>query len=425
MKLICSPHADSLPEPSSGVIPALLYGRSDVDKSASVGAAIIEDVRKAKLHPARRAWDFLSLSLAVATADLAVPRKRSSNGWTRELDLDIAVTEPDFWSAQSGRIQDMLRFLTTDIWNVRFIGGGYTFDPPKHADRPQEECVTLLSGGADSLIGAIDLITSGTRPFAVSQTVHGDGEKQTLFAQMFPGGLRHLKTNHNARYPGEGDGDQRARSMVFFAYGVLAASTVQRFDNGGNVVLYAPENGFISVNPPLTEARIGSLSTRTTHPVYVARLQNLLRAAELNITITNPYQFRSKGEMFQDCRDQELLKKMASVSTSCSRYERHGMQHCGRCVPCLIRRAAFHRWGQTDTTTYKYEDLSAPNGHHPSFDDVRCAAMAIAAAKADGVDSLLGATLASPLVDDVRPYRIVVERGLQELEVLFDVLGVT
>ena len=37
-----------------------------------------------------------------------------------------------------------------------------------------------------------------------------------------------------------------------------------------DVTLYMCENGFISINPPLTDARLGSLSTRTTHPVYLS-----------------------------------------------------------------------------------------------------------------------------------------------------------
>ncbi len=157
----------------------------------------------------------------------------------------------------------------------------------------------------------------GKTPYVVSQTVHGDGEKQTLFANSIGNGLSHFKTNHNARFDGEGDGDQRARSLVFFAYGVLIASSLQRFADGDSVPLYACENGFISINPPLTGARLGSLSTRTTHPVYLAQLQDLLRASGLAVDILNPYQFKTKGEMFTDCLDQGSLRQFASVSTSC------------------------------------------------------------------------------------------------------------
>lgn len=425
MKLVYRPLCDSLPEMDDATIPVLLYGRADAKEMASVGAAIVEEVRRAKVQPSQRAWDFLTLAISVATADLAVSRASSPNGWTRELELDIAVAEPEFWNSLSTSVEQALQFLTTDIWTIRFSGGGHRYKPPKEVDQPNETSVALLSGGADSLVGVIDLVTDGEKPFVVSQTVHGDGVKQTEFGRTIGGGLRHLKTNHNAKYLGDGDGDQRARSIVFFAYGVLAASTTKQGLDGQVVPLYACENGFISINPPLTEARLGSLSTRTTHPVYVTKLQNILTKAVLNVDIKNPYRLKTKGEMFHECKDQDLLKRLAPISTSCGRYERHGMQHCGRCVPCLIRRAAFHRWGNGDSTGYKFEDLSAPNGHHPSFDDVRCAAMAISTAKDEGVDKLLGATLASEHIADAAPYRDIVQRGLDELDNLFAAIGVT
>ena len=270
MKLVCSPNAKELPDLSPDVMPVLLFGRADPDRMASVGAAIVEDARSAKLVPSQRAWDFLSLALAVATADLAVPRKASTNGWTRNLELEIAVNEPDLWNENTELIQNLMRFLTTDLWFIRFTGLGYSYEPPNKPSTFTEECVSLLSGGADSLVGMLDLVSTGVRPFAVSQTVHGDGEKQSLFSNSIGGGLTHFKTNHNARYSGDGDGDQRARSMVFFAYGVLVASALQRSLDGEEVLLYACENGLISINPPLTDARLGSLSTRTTHPVYLA-----------------------------------------------------------------------------------------------------------------------------------------------------------
>ena len=52
--------------------------------------------------------------------------------------------------------------------------------------------------------------------------------------------------------------------------------------------LIVPENGFISINVPLTFARSGSSSTRTTHPYYFKLFQELLLNLGLNIEIFNP-----------------------------------------------------------------------------------------------------------------------------------------
>ena len=51
-------------------------------------------------------------------------RDDSPDGWTRQLELEVAVSDPAFWTAQSDLLNDMLRFLTTDIWNVSFMEGG-------------------------------------------------------------------------------------------------------------------------------------------------------------------------------------------------------------------------------------------------------------------------------------------------------------
>ena len=71
-----------------------------------------------------------------------------------------------------------------------------------------------------------------------------------------------------------------------------------------------------------------------------------------------------------------LIQQHAHTSTSCGRFFRFGYIHCGRCVPCLVRRAAFRRWGRSDPTPYKYTDLSKQDSEHAEFDDVRAAAMA-------------------------------------------------
>jgi hypothetical protein len=61
----------------------------------------------------------------------------------------------------------------------------------------------------------------------------------------------------------------------------------------------------------------------------------------------------TKGQMLAKCSDPTFA---ASVNTmSCSRpatrnarLEGAGTRHCGRCVPCIIRRAALHKAGISD-----------------------------------------------------------------------------
>ena len=322
------------------------------------GKAARHDIRRRRFQCASRAWDLLSIALSVVTADFAALRRQSPDGWTREIELDIAVADAPFWTGQTGMLAKALAFLTTDRWTLRFHEGGMQMAPPRNPVRPQEDCVVLLSGGLDSLVGAIDLADAGHRCFAISQTVRGDAEKQVDFAARIGGGLGHLQLNHNAKSPGVKESSQRVRSLIFIAFGVLAATALQRYHDGDQVPLYVCENGFIAINPPLTGSRLGGLSTRTAHPEFLGRLQTVLDAADLGAEIVNPYGAKTKGEMLRECANQPLLKAEAVRSTSCGRFQRFNYRQCGRCVPCQVRRAAFLVLGGIpDTTTYVYEQL--------------------------------------------------------------------
>jgi hypothetical protein len=175
-----------------------------------------------------------------------------------------------------------------------------------------------------------------------------------------------------------------------------------------------PENGFISLNPPLTRSRIGSLSTRTAHPSFISGFQALLDFVGLNVQITNPYQLKTKGEILLECKDQTMLGRLAHLSTSCGRFLRNGYQQCGRCTPCLIRRASFLKWGTKDKTRYVFPDLSIDDKNHARFDDVRSAAMAVSEAQTIGFDDWF-VRAAEISGNNLKQLRAVAKRGIAEL----------
>lgn len=351
----------------------LLYGRPTRTGTVTAGAAIRASIARLGLNPDEKAWDFLSLALSVVSADFHEKRSRSVDGWTRDIELFISVAERDLWAPQSAALESALSFLTTDRWKICFYPGG---ENPALSDGslfsngayPDRSSVALLSGGLDSLIGAIDLSAKGELPVAVAHTVRGDGQKQRHFASMIGDGMPLMQLNHNVKFDIEPrETSQRARSFIFIAYAILVATSLQRYRSGETVPIYISENGFIALNPPLTLARVGSLSTRTVHPVYINRLQNCLDNLGIRVRLINPYSGRTKGEMLKECLNQTLLVKHATHSTSCGRFQRHKYEHCGRCLPCQIRRSAFLAWGQEDATFYAYEYL----GSIADFDDVR------------------------------------------------------
>jgi hypothetical protein len=274
-------------------------------------------------------------------------------------------------------------------------------------------------------VGAIDLVEDSRHPLVVSQIVRGDSDAQRLFAHEIGGGLEHLQLNHNARTGGyKADTSQRSRSLVFIALAVLVASGLERYAAGDRITLYLNENGFIAINPPLTPARVGSLSTRTAHPAFVNIIQEILHNVGLRVDIVNPYLTMTKGEMLRRCQNKELLASLAPRSTSCGRFQRYGYRHCGRCLPCQIRRAAFIKWNAEDLTEYVYQDLGRDDHDHAAFDDVRTVALAIAMAKRGDLDRLIGASLSAVGQAERAGIKTMIHRGIDELAALHTALGI-
>lgn len=424
MKVICRPNPPPL-DPIDGVAFSL-FERPSQQGVGRIAAAMPRSLRREGIYPSQRVWDFLVIALSVAAADQGCLRKTSPDGWTREIQLEVSVIDHEFWGARTPLFNDVLRFLTGDIWQLTFVPGGV--QPPtqlRFTDRRlRGDCVCLLSGGVDSLIGAIDEVASGKCPVLVSQKSRGDASLQRLFAKTIGEDLSHLQLSHAIRPPGEAERSQRARSLVFVAYGVLAASVLPKYAQRDNVDLFVPENGFISLNIPLTPLRVGSLSTRTTHPFFIEQLQQILFDVGINVRLVNPYQFNTKGEMLADCSDQSRLLELVFDSTSCSRFSRFNYEHCGRCVPCLVRRSAFLRWGHKDETIYRFDDLSIPDTQHLGFDDVRSIAFATHQVSRLGIEAWAGDALNRVQLGDFAPYVTLAERGVAELRAFLHKAGV-
>lgn len=417
MRIYFTPEGNTLQVPNTD-LKVILFSKSKIHSEGYIGNSITEKVKTEKLNPAPKAWDLLSIALSVIAADHAGHRKKTHDGWTRNFDLTIAVNDSHFWNNQAGLLAKQLGFLTSDRWKLTFVDGGFQ---PKQSiiQDPENDSVTLLSGGLDSFIGIIDLFSKGLKPIAVSQVVNDDSRKQKDIVGLFTPHIRLIQFNHNVKVPNhESPPSQRARSIIFLAYGVLVASSLKKHKSGQEVTLFMCENGYISLNPPLTRIRIGSLSTRTTHPIFLSHFQKLLDNTGLKIRIENPYQEKTKGEMLEECLNQDILKSYASNTTSCGRYRVHKHMHCGRCVPCLIRRAAFKRWGQPDKTAYKYENLAQKSDDYANYDDVKSAALAISEVKIKGLEAWLGAYLNTSILGDTSSYKKTIVNGLSELEKL-------
>lgn len=394
----------------------------------------IEHIRGIGLCPSERAIDLLLLAGVLTAADTRISREtESQDRWTREIDLHLPVSEPGIWNGTTDLLANMLRFLTGDIWRIYFRQrpDGLRLAVPSESLRIfHPSSVSLFSGGLDSFIGAIDLFSEGERPLLVSHYWDGitskhQGHCAEVLKQRFPGlflePLRARVGFPKNLVPGvKGENTLRGRSFLFFALATLAASAI-----GENVVVHVPENGLISLNVPLDPLRLGSLSTRTTHPYYMARFNELLITVGLGVRLENRYRHQTKGQMVAGCTDLVMLQREARDTMSCSaptkyRYLHRGPMHCGHCVPCLIRRAALmHGLGQDDTP-YAIADLHAStlDTNKARGTDVRSFQLALARLARNPDRARLEIHRPGPLVDhpdDLARYETVYIEGMHEV----------
>lgn len=417
MKILCS-SINALPQSLSANTRAFTF--LEASSRANIGRIACgwqRELEHAGYVPSIPVWDFMLFCFAVYAADVAVLRKGSADGWTRQIELDITLNDPGPWEANKVTAENMLRVLTGDFWTLQFLPGGPT--PPRgQRQLCDRDCIALLSGGLDSLIGGIDVTAQGRKPIFVSQLAFEDSVRQITYAKALGGGDWHQQWSHKIVFKGKKETSTRARSMAFYGLAVLATSLliIDRPE------ILVPENGFISINPPLLPGRMASFSTRTTHPQFMGLLQKLLDVVGVDAHLSMPYRFMTKGEMLVQCANQTLLASYACDTTSCGRFRTYNRTHCGRCVPCMVRKAAFQHWGFSDTTRYKFSALSTAG--KTSADDPMAVACAVLAVEQRGIDSFLGATLTFASDTDRPHYRRVVEHGLAELAALLRKDGV-
>lgn len=314
--------------------------------------------------------DLVRIALSAFAADRSELREGGGSNWNqRQLELELPVSDPTAWNAVADELAGVLGFLSGDSWTLSFVqeqAQGDAVPLPDVTTAPTR--VVLLSGGADSAIGGLysrSLLAADEHHVLLSHfsnTMLAPIQRHVAedLERLIPGpGQEHVvvhlgrgsKRINGTSYPSEST--SRSRSLLFLALGLAVASIHK-------VPLWIPENGFASINPPLGPERLGSLSTRTTHPAFLQGLSAALAKVGAHSVIENPFANDTKGAMYQrvvDLVGTDEASTFLSATHSCALtgQRSHGISAevpCGVCFGCVLRRASFASSGVVDTTSY-------------------------------------------------------------------------
>ena len=303
--------------------------------------------------------DLFYLSTVVYGIDRALSRHIFSiDGWSRELNVTMKLQHSELFNVHKDLINRMLSFLTGDIWTIDYEHVDMTAMRVTNLPEMDEDYgqVNLFSGGMDSFIGAIDYLAAPHQGklCLISHYDHKmkgplEDQNNALDAlEPYADDFYHLPSV--AVFPiTSNEKTCRSRSFVFIAIASLVASYKK-------IKIVVPENGSVSLNFPLSPSRRAACSTRTTHVLFIKQLNELLVSLGSPIDIENPYEFDTKGAMVRNCKNRDLLLATVNSTNSCGKrnMKQHmtdtTASHCGRCMPCMYRRASLT--GYLDLTTY-------------------------------------------------------------------------
>ncbi len=311
----------------------------------------------------QREQDLLEIAATVFAADGSIrrggpTRPHMGADWRRNLKFSIPVSDPAHWSRPQIRraIEDAVAFLTED--DVTF---SFTQKPVEPEAEPfldldptgrlfEADRIIMFSGGLDSYAGALETLSQTSEKVVLvthrsaQKTIPRQVELGNSFDEIFRERYLHLHVVARRCRGGAQDTTQRSRSFLFAALGqaVAKAFSARR--------LSFFENGVISHNLPLGRQIVGTMATRTTHPLSLRLLNNLCELAlEDSVAIDNPYQWLTKTEVVRRIAENGGRDRiMRAVSCTSIRQQDSVRTHCGACSQCLDRRFAIVAAGLED-----------------------------------------------------------------------------
>lgn len=302
-----------------------------------------------------RLIDLLEVAAYVYASDAAIRRggligEHLGSDWRRRLSFEIPVRSPELWNDRRVKepLVETLRLLTEDDYEFSFVPSAAPGERERYfgflgEGEPEVDAVHLLSGGLDSLAGALDdLVSRGNRAVLVSH--HSSTKLQRVQTELVrdlrdragTNRLFHVPVDMKMRNGSNRETTHRSRSFFFAAMGATAALMF----HVDRVHFY--ENGVVSLNLPTSGQVVGTLATRSTHPQVLDGFSRLFSAVlDRPVTVSNPFIWKTKTEIVETIRDlgaQGLIRSTRSCAEVRQMTTAHS--HCGLCSQCIDRRFA-------------------------------------------------------------------------------------
>jgi 7-cyano-7-deazaguanine synthase in queuosine biosynthesis len=305
----------------------------------------------------------------------------------------VPVEEPKRWKGLTEILNGFVGFVSHDRWQFEFERLPVT-TKRKRVDRrlPANACVSLFSGGLDSLCGAASALTRGESPILVTHAPPGPqraaGTIQTLSRQLgvSDAEVRYVgfqfqasdrtKGGTRSQFP---ERSRRTRPALFLS---LAGAVALEC---GVPRIYLNENGVLAINLPFQPHLIGSLVSRHAHPETMRRFELLLAGlwdGSDAPEVTNPFANMTKGEQIKilgPARDlalntisceyagQQVATLIAWLRNQGKPYR--DVRECGLCFPCLVRKAAMKFAGVPEKDSHYAFDVRRSLGKSDPYRD--------------------------------------------------------
>lgn len=305
------------------------------------------------------AIDLVRIAAAAYMADRQV---RRGEGYSRTIRIHVQVTDVEPWGDAVDDLARLLHWLTADLWDISVAADELERPKPIEASEEPPEMVSLLSGGLDSMAGALAGPLEARRLFvghSDNPTVKASQDRTWSWLKDVLVEDCGYKQVHLCEVATKQESSTRSRCLLFFALASGIASA------NGTRIVEVPENGFTSLNPALGNNRGGVLSTRSTHPWTIHQFQRILEKLDIDVLMRNPYETLTKGELVARANRSIPIADGVPMTLSCGKLDGHFYKggnpnhHCGLCVACLTRRGAILASGVRDDTPYLFETLDA------------------------------------------------------------------